>query len=170
MYSKLKKLIVYILTKIYRAVRAPILWYQRKYNIQTKGVRVLMISQNKILLLKHWYNGLWVMPGGGVNRNEIPEYAAVREVKEEVGIEIKQLDYLLGTYSNTKGGKTDTVFCYVAELPHIAEHKKKFNFEISDMQWFDLSTLPNGVSKATLQRIEEYQNKDIQEQIRPWSY
>lgn len=169
MRAQLKKLIIDTLYKIYKIVRAPILWYQKRFNIQTRGVRILIVAENKILLVKHWYNGLWVMPGGGVHKNETPEYAAVRELREEVGLDIKQLDYLLGEYSNTKGGKNDTVYCYVVHLDTIPSIKKKFNFEISDFSWFDLNNLPKGTSQATRDRVYEYQTKDIQTSIRSWS-
>lgn len=169
MHSKLKEIIIYTLSKLYQIVRTPILFYQKKFNIQTRGVRVLVATENKVLLLKHWYNGLWVMPGGGVHAGETTEYAAIRELKEETGLDIKQLDYLLGMYLNMREGKKDTVYCYVVELEKIINLQKKFNFEVSDIAWFDFDALPDSTSQATRDRIREYQTQDIQKHIRPWS-
>ena len=47
------------------------------------------------------YHGLLEFPGGGIESEESPLEAAVREVQEEVGIEIKAQDgKLMGTYEN----------------------------------------------------------------------
>jgi 8-oxo-dGTP pyrophosphatase MutT (NUDIX family) len=169
MRTKLKKIIINILYNLYKIVRTPILWYQRRFNIQTKGVRVMILYQNQILLVRHWYNGMYVMPGGGVNKNETVEAAALREVWEETGIRLDKIDYLLGIYSNNKGGKNDTVFCYVYELPERPTLINKFNFEIADVQWFTINQLPNSVSRATQKRIKEYKNQEILSEIRSWS-
>jgi mutator protein MutT len=53
------------------------------------------------------YHGLLEFPGGKIESNEDPLTAVVREVKEEVGIEINNSDSkLMGIYSNPLKGKT----------------------------------------------------------------
>ena len=54
----------------------------------------MILYQNEIILVRHWYNTLWVMPGGGIKKHETPEQAAVREIKEELGIEIESSEEL----------------------------------------------------------------------------
>ncbi len=148
----------------------PIKWYWKKFNIKTSGVRVMIIHDNKFVLVRHWYNPLWVMPGGGIKKHETPEKAAHREVKEEIGLSIEQLDYKLGVYSNTKEGKNDTIYCFVVELTQKPIlKKKKFNLEIADVIWSSLLDFPHQTSRATKQRVVEHLNKDIQADIRPWS-
>lgn len=168
MRTKFKKLIIDNLYIVYKIIRAPILFIQKRFNIKTQGVRVLVISQNKILLVKHWYNGMYVMPGGGIKKSETPEYAGIREVKEETGFEINQLDYLLGVYSNTTGGKNDTVYCYVILLEEKPLVQNKFNIEIADLDWFDIDALPASISSSTKKRIQEYQNHEITNELRIW--
>lgn len=54
-----------------------------------------------IVLLKRAMDpekGKWVVPGGYVDRGEVVEDAAIRETREECGINIK-VDRLLGVYS-----------------------------------------------------------------------
>ena len=170
MRTRFKKLIRIVGHSLYKIIRIPFVWYRKIYRIQTRGVRVLIIFQNEIVLVRHWYNSLWVPPGGGIKKHETPEQAAIREVKEETGIEIKQLSYLLGTYSNTKNAKNDIVYCYVVELNQkLPIPNKRFNFEISDSIWIDMHMLPHQTSSATQKRIKEYIHKEISTQIRPWS-
>lgn len=169
MRKKLKKLIITCGYGTYKIIRTPLKWYWKLYKIQTKGVRVMLVHQGKIILVRHWYNSLWVMPGGGIHKHETPEQAAVREIKEELGIEIQQLDYLLGQYSNTKEGKNDTVYCFIVELDSQIElSRKKLNFEISDMIWSSVSDFPQDTSRATKDRFNEYLNSEISKEIRPW--
>jgi 8-oxo-dGTP pyrophosphatase MutT (NUDIX family) len=168
MRSKLKKLIIDFGYLVFKIVRFPIKWYWKRFNIKTYGVRVLVTHKDSLILVRHWYNNLWVMPGGGIKKYETPEQAAIREIREEVGLNLNQLDYKLGTYSNTKEGKNDTVYCFVAELDSQIDIKKKFNIEVSDILWCDFDKLPEGTSKATRERIKEYQNKEILEDIRVW--
>ena len=169
MRQRIKKLVLKLGYWTYRKVRCPILWYQKKYNIKTHGVRVILIHDNSVVLVRHWYNSLWVFPGGGINKYETPEDAAIRELKEEVGIENIQLEYLLGTYSNNREGKSDTVYCFVAFIKSPISKNNKFNIEISDIQTFDFDKLPDGTSEATRERLKEYLNNDISKEVRLWS-
>lgn len=53
------------------------------------------------------YHGLLEFPGGGIEANETPLVAAVREVSEEVGISISPSDgKFMGTYSNAHPNRT----------------------------------------------------------------
>ncbi len=169
MYTKSKEFIIKITYIAYKIIRTPVKWYWKRFNIQTRGVRVLLVHQDKVVLIQHWYNPLIVMPGGGVHKHETFEQAAIREIKEEIGISIEQLDYLLGIYENKKEGKNDLIHCFVVELSEMINFSKnKFNFEISDIKWVQINELPTQTSRATRDRIKEYLSKDISQTIRPW--
>ena len=50
---------------------------------------VFIVHQDMVLLRLHEKYKIWLMPGGHIELDEAPEDAAVREVREEVGLEIK---------------------------------------------------------------------------------
>jgi len=50
-------------------------------------VRCIVFKRKKILLVKREDNGLWELPGGGIEENESYLKAAKRELKEETGLE-----------------------------------------------------------------------------------
>ena len=50
---------------------------------------VFVVRDGKVLL--HWHRklGMWLPPGGHIERDELPDEAAVREVLEETGVEVE---------------------------------------------------------------------------------
>ena len=52
-------------------------------------VAVYIVKDNEVLLHWHKKSGRWLPPGGHIEENELPDEAAIREVKEEVGLEIE---------------------------------------------------------------------------------
>jgi ADP-ribose pyrophosphatase YjhB (NUDIX family) len=56
-------------------------------------------SKGGILLIRRTDNNYWSIPGGGVEPGESVSQAAIREVKEETGIEC-EISGLVGIYSN----------------------------------------------------------------------
>ncbi|MEG2200108.1 MAG: NUDIX hydrolase, partial [Anaerovorax sp.] len=56
------------------------------------GVRVIIRNgDGKILMVRQSHEGrsIWMAPGGGIEAGETSAEAAVREVKEETGLDIK---------------------------------------------------------------------------------
>lgn len=52
-------------------------------------VDVFVVYKNTVLFRFHDKHKMWLMPGGHIELNEVPEQAAVREVFEEVGLEVE---------------------------------------------------------------------------------
>lgn len=76
-------------------------------------VSAVLISKNKKILLGKVreggvYPNCWHIPGGGVDEGEDQHTALVREIKEEVGLNIKNLPIMLLSDSGTgEAVKTD---------------------------------------------------------------
>lgn len=50
---------------------------------------VFIINDEKILLIHHKKMNVWLPPGGHVEENEIPSDTAIREAKEETGLDVE---------------------------------------------------------------------------------
>jgi len=55
-------------------------------------VEVFVVFNGKVLLRKHDKYGIWLSVGGHIELNEDPNQAALREVKEEVGLTVELYD------------------------------------------------------------------------------
>ncbi len=52
-------------------------------------VEVFIVHKNKVLLRRHEKYDIWLSVGGHIELDEDPVQAAIREVKEEVGLDVK---------------------------------------------------------------------------------
>jgi ADP-ribose pyrophosphatase YjhB (NUDIX family) len=52
----------------------------------------IIVHKQKALLLLHKSLGKWFPVGGHINRGELPQDAALREVREEAGLEVRLYD------------------------------------------------------------------------------
>ncbi|EHR78149.1 NUDIX hydrolase [Thermococcus litoralis DSM 5473] len=67
-------------------------------------VDLVILHKDGIVLIKRRnepYKGYWALPGGFVEYGERVEDAAIREAKEETGLDVELLD-LIGVYSDPK--------------------------------------------------------------------
>jgi 8-oxo-dGTP pyrophosphatase MutT (NUDIX family) len=48
-----------------------------------------IVHAGKVLLHRHPRQGLWLPPGGHIERDELPHDAAVREIEEETGLRLR---------------------------------------------------------------------------------
>lgn len=121
---------------------------------RTFGVRVLVLKDDQILLVKHTYMPCWYFPGGGVNPKESPVQGAIREVQEEAGIIVQGNLEILGIYYNIHQGHDDYITVYVCK--DFKEENSIDAHEIVEKKWFSLNDLPHDISLSCLMRIQEY--------------
>ena len=77
---------------------------------------IIADSQNRVVLVKRAIEpgyGKWVFPGGYVDRGEEVEVAAIREAREEAGVDIR-IDRLINIYSYA--GRTPVIIVYAATM------------------------------------------------------
>lgn len=135
----------------YRLIRA--FWWIRRPVIL--GVRVLVVRNGRVLLVRHSYRSRWFLPGGRPNRGESLADTARREAREEVGVQIDEVN-LLGVYSRFEKTVSDHVVVFRAECLERDGTRSK---EIRDDRWFEVDNLPDTSSIQT-QRVLDDWKKD----------
>lgn len=92
--------------------------------------QAMVIRDNKILLVKHRLFGreFYCLPGGGIDEGESPEEAAVRELKEEAGVDGSVLRKLTVQYKPDNKGEVHT---FLLEIPEDAVAMKGIDPELA---------------------------------------
>ncbi|MEO6399032.1 MAG: NUDIX domain-containing protein [Tepidiformaceae bacterium] len=125
---------------------------RRLWQPVTLGVRVLLVREGQVLLVRHTYREGWFFPGGGLKRHETLEAAARREAREEAGA-VCDLLRLVGAYSNFAEARSDHVVLFICDSFHLVPNESA---EIADARFFPMTALPPDVSASTHRRIQEY--------------
>lgn len=110
-----------------------------KNRIMKKSAIAIIFNQKKnaIVLVKRRDVPVWVLPGGGIDDNETPEAAAVREAQEETGLTVK-IERQVAEYSpiNRLASQTYTYQC------EVLDGNLSTGPETQEIQWFSLGNLP----------------------------
>ena len=69
---------------------------------QEESVNGIIFSEDRseILLIKRRDVPVWVLPGGGIDKEETPDEAILREMEEETGYKVK-LSRKIGEYTSS---------------------------------------------------------------------
>jgi ADP-ribose pyrophosphatase YjhB (NUDIX family) len=92
--------------------------------------------------------GVWSVPGGHLEKGESIESGAIKEFREETGIQILgDLDYI--TYLDVPNSrKKFYLFMYDVKYKVLPDlDMAKDGFEHEECKWFTKKTLPNNVEK-----------------------
>jgi 8-oxo-dGTP diphosphatase len=136
-------------------------------SIRPAAAVALFDSAGNILLLRRKDNDKWTMPGGTLDFGESLTDCAIREVREETGLQIR-ITGLIGTYTNPhiliaySDGEVrqEFTFVYAAE---IEAGELKIDDESKEAAWVPLSSaveLPLAESqRRRLEDVLEYQKE-----------
>lgn len=96
----------------------------------------------EVTLIAHKNGSVWAFPKGTVKKGETIEHAALREVKEETGMNGKAIRFIGNTgywfnvtADNTKCRKTVRYFL----LEYVSGDPLEYSDEVSDVKWFSIS-------------------------------
>lgn len=105
-----------------------------------RGVKCLIRDElGRFLLVKISYaHKKWTLPGGGVEEDESFSQAAIRELREETGIELANLQ-LFGEYEGTQPVK-HPVQCFFGRTGPV--EAVAGSSEVEEIAWFSPKDLP----------------------------
>ncbi|GAB4444119.1 MAG: hypothetical protein Kow00120_13740 [Anaerolineae bacterium] len=110
------------------------------------GVGAALVHEGAVLLVRQTYGpakGKWVLPGGFANHDELLDEAAVRELREETGVEGAPLGVIgVRTRYRPDGGAVYVVF----KMRLVRGAPQADDFEVDAAQYFtedELKALPN---------------------------
>ena len=109
------------------------------------GVAILVTKENQVLLMKRkgvHGQGTWSTPGGHLEFRETPEECAVREAKEEVGLDVADLRFRAVTNDVFEGTGKHYITIWMeahttSNNPRIAAED-----EVAEIEWFAWDSLP----------------------------
>lgn len=82
--------------------------YQRTLPKKQVGTAVLLFNtKGELLIVKPDYKDGWLVPGGSSDENESPSHCALRETKEEIGLDMQELKLIGIYYAHAKGPHSD---------------------------------------------------------------
>ncbi len=119
------------------------------------GTIIRVTGSDRIVLVKRAIEpgyGKWVFPGGFVDRGEEITMAAIREAREESGLDVR-IDHLVDIYSYA--GATPIIIVYAAtvvggDLATDDENSEVREFAVEDIPWDDLAF------KSTHEALRDY--------------
>ena len=129
---------------------------QRRFTV-TAGAFVFD-EQGRILLLEHEFrpDSRWGIPGGFLNKSEQPEAALRRELREEVALEVDDVQVFFAR-TLPRPRQVEIYFaCKATSAPQPS------SFEIRKAEWFATDSLPSDLSsdqRNMIQRALEVRKK-----------
>ena len=116
---------------------------------------IITDDENRVVLVKRAIEpgyGKWVFPGGYVDRGEEVQAAAVREAREETGLDVR-LDRLLNIYSYA--GRVPVIVVYAAT---IIGGSLGCDDEGLEAKFFELETIPweELAFRSTREALQEF--------------
>jgi ADP-ribose pyrophosphatase YjhB (NUDIX family) len=119
------------------------------------AVNVAIVHDNKILLTQRDDFETWILPGGSVEDGESIAQAAIRETKEETGLDV-ELTKLVGIYSRLGNFLKGHVILFVGK--QIGGEIRCQPGETIAVEWFSFDQIPSPLSLGHQRRIQDVIN------------
>jgi len=116
------------------------------------AVTILDDEGRVLLVLQNYGERLWGIPGGAMEPGESPQEAAVREAREETGLEV-ELDHLVGVYT-LRGERLGLRFIFKATI-RAGELIAVPNDEITEIRWWPIDALPAPMTRTAPHGIRD---------------
>lgn len=139
-------------------------WIRSKVNHDTiilnfSGACITNENGELLLQKRNSKEDIWGIPGGAVEIGESIEESAIREVKEETGLDIR-IDYLVGVYSKyfTEYPNEDKAqsICYSFKGSILGGDLFIDKYETFDLKFFDRDSLPKIFIKQHRDMINDF--------------
>lgn len=122
------------------------------------------IKNKKILMLLRkgtgWMDGKYGVPAGHLDKGESIKGAAIREIKEEVGLDINESDLTLYHVMHRFEDDNFEYIDFFFKVEYFeGEPKNSEPDKASEIKWFDLDALPKNIIPNVKAGIGYYKNK-----------
>ena len=147
-----------------------------RVKIRTNGI---ILNNNKVLMCCINHSDFWCCPGGHIHLGEDSKTAALREIKEEVGISFDDAKLITMMESFFKDGKGklfhELSFYYLMQGRIPVEKCNDYSYDENDegkmvrleFKWFDLDRLKNiDIRPANLKETLKNRDFNLQHVIR----
>lgn len=125
-------------------------WFVRRP--KTYGAHaVAMTAENRLILVKLRYARGWRLPGGGRASDEDRKEAALRELREEIGMTSHGPAQLACDLQERTDFKRDTASLVIVRD---VEYRPKWNWEVEEIREFHPDSLPSDLSPRTARWLE----------------
>ena len=135
------------------------------------SVHLMLINDNKILLMRRkdtgFADGFYSMPAGKLEPKESVENAIIREVEEEININIKNETLKTIQVMNRNGSDRERIDYFFTVDRWSGEIKNNEPNKCDDLKWFDINNLPKNTIPYIKEAINNY-NKKIKFSLFGW--
>jgi 8-oxo-dGTP diphosphatase len=106
--------------------------------IQELNSYLVLFNKDRVLVVKR-ENDLWEFPGGGVDWGEDPQRAAIRETKEETGLDATNVRMVTITSATYEKGEDEKHSVYVVYKGETDSEEVKLSGEHTEYRWLNLT-------------------------------